>query len=167
MLAFGGARKEKTRRGATPLLTTASCMSATRRRECRSRRLVTSPVYLRLRTYRCVAANRHFRSILLKKSVKGVGPIFSASLARFLSRDAEDLIGRRRSDVDRPKWNCEAINHRFQMSARFELICAAPQLGTFSTESANRRHCHFHDLRKAINLFTPVPIVSDAAEGLE
>jgi hypothetical protein len=78
--------------------------------------------------------------ILLKKSVKGVGPIFSASLARFLSRDAEDLIGWRRSDVDRPKWNCEAINRRFQISARFELICAAPLLGTFSTESANCRH---------------------------
>ena len=41
----------------------------------------------------------------------------------------------RRSDVHRPKWNCEAINRRFQMSARFELICAAPRLGTFSTES--------------------------------
>jgi hypothetical protein len=47
----------------------------------------------RLRTYRCVAANRRFVPILLKKSVIGVGPIFSGSLARFLSRDAEDLIG--------------------------------------------------------------------------
>src|SRR5215211_4532576 len=75
--------------------------------------------------------------ILLKKSVNAGAPIFLASLVRFLNKDAEDLIGRRRSDVDRCKWNCEAINSRFQMSIRFKLICAAPRLGTFSTESAN------------------------------
>src|SRR5215216_5343629 len=45
-------------------------------------------------------------------------PAFLASLVRFLNKDAEDLIGRRRSDVDRSKWNCEAIKDRFQMSMR-------------------------------------------------
>jgi hypothetical protein len=54
-----------------------------------------------------------FWLILLKKSVNAVAPIFSASLVRFLNRDAEDLIGRRRSDMSRSKWNCEAINSRF------------------------------------------------------
>ena len=46
-------------------------------------------------------------------------PDFIASLVRFLNKDAEDLIGRCRSNVDRSKWNCEAIKHRFQMSMRF------------------------------------------------
>ena len=35
------------------------------------------------------------------------------------------------------------------------------------TRSANRRHCHFRDLRKGISLLVPVPDGSHAAEGLE
>src|SRR5262249_2287233 len=65
-----------------------------------------------------------FWQILLKKSVDEVTPIFPASLVRFLERDARDLIAQRRSDVDRCKWNCEAIYNRFQISMRFELVCA-------------------------------------------
>jgi hypothetical protein len=50
--------------------------------------------------------------ILLKKSVDALDPIFSAPLARFHNEDAEGLIARRRRDVDRSKWNCEASNSR-------------------------------------------------------
>jgi hypothetical protein len=32
---------------------------------------------------------------------------------------------------------------------------------------ANRRHCHFRDLRKGISLLVSVPVGSHAAEGLE
>ena len=61
---------------------------------------------------------------LLKKSVDEIIPIFPASLVRFLERDARDLIAQRVSDVDRCKLNCEAIYNRFQISIRFELVCA-------------------------------------------
>ena len=64
-----------------------------------------------------------FWPILLKKSVDAVIPIFPASLMRFLRKDAGDLIAQRRSDVDRYKSNCEAIDGRFQISMRFERIC--------------------------------------------
>jgi len=80
-----------------------------------------------------------FWPILLKKSVDAVIPIFPASLMRFLGKDAGDLIAQRRSDVDRYKSNCEAIDGRFQISTRFELICALFRLRTFSTKSAQRR----------------------------
>jgi hypothetical protein len=56
--------------------------------------------------------NRREWPILLKKSVDALDPIFSAPLARFHNEDAEGLIARRRRDVDRSKWNCEASNSR-------------------------------------------------------
>jgi hypothetical protein len=54
--------------------------------------------------------------VLLKKSVDALDPILSASLARFHNEDAEALIARRRRDVDRSEWNCEASNSRSLIS---------------------------------------------------
>jgi hypothetical protein len=51
-----------------------------------------------------------FWPILLKKSFAALDRIFSASLARFHDNAAEGLTARRRRDVDRSKWNCEARN---------------------------------------------------------
>src|SRR5262249_47035772 len=70
---------------------------------------------------------------------------------RFLGKDAGDLIAQRRSDVDRYKSNCEAIDGRFQVSMRFDLICASLRLRTFSTESIGCGHpCsgNYYNLRR-------------------
>ena len=63
-------------------------------------------------------------------------PFFQRHWCDFSTRTRRTSSG----GVDRSKWNCEAINGRFQMSMRFELICAAPRLGTFSTISTRSRY---------------------------
>ena len=69
---------------------------------------VTSPIT----KFCCAAEFGRYRGILLKKSVDVLDPIFSASLARFHNEDAEGLVARRRRDVHRSQWNCEASYSR-------------------------------------------------------